>query len=99
MALRFKQGDLAILMIARSTKSQPHVGKVGVIDRVGPMKPGDTFFWKGRWCVVDGAGDYVWTCGDDVSCGVVPMDWQLLKIDPPAEPESLRHMEDVEALA
>lgn len=98
-ALRFKQGDIAVLAVARSHKSQPHVGKQGTIERVGPMKPGDKFCWRGRMCVVDGEGDYVWACGEDITSGVVPMDWQLRKLDPPAEPESMRHVERLEVEA
>jgi len=101
--LRFKVGDLAVVAIAEKAEN---IGRIVEIAAVGPFKTGDhvrlpcggscnfrpgykdraDYVLNARWKLENEHG-LVW---------LVAHDWQLRKLDPPAEPESLRRCEEVE---
>ena len=91
--LRFKVGDLAWYMVARARSGFPYMGTIVQIESVGPFARGQ--LWKGskfKW-----NSDYIVMTHDD-ALGEVS-DFQLRKIDPPAEPASLTRETDVEVEA
>lgn len=81
--LRFKVGDPAVFAVARTVHGIPHAGSV---------------------CEVSMAGDILSACGEWTDyeikfadgAGLCVMDYQLRKLDPPAEPESLTRQQEEE---
>ncbi|NII73240.1 hypothetical protein FHW84_001809 [Dyella sp. SG562] len=87
--LRFKEGDLAIIAVV----SEMHElrGRLCEVIAVGPWKHDEIAFGR----PVNGGADYVVAVvGGFEGC---IHDWQLRKLDPPAEPESITRREEVEA--
>lgn len=87
--LRFKVGELAIIAVA----SPENVGKIVQIDAVGPFASFDSIPWRGgrRYALVD--------CDYFIGDQWIAHDWQLRKLDPPAEPASLTSTEECEVVA
>lgn len=97
MKMRFEVGEPAIFAVAASADQMNDVGKQGTVEMIGPFHVGQLVTFKGNLRQVVFAGDYI-LMFDDVK-GVIAKDWQLRKIDPPAEPESLKRTEDLEVTA
>jgi hypothetical protein len=78
--LRFKVGELARLVVIREQRPCMHINSIVEINAIGVMdNDGDR-------------ADYGCICCERCvrqGKGVALMDWQLAKIDPPAEPASL----------
>lgn len=74
--LRFKLGDLAVFAVARTVRGIPYVGLECIVILAGEA-PDDE----------GGLQDY-WVRYEDTTEASVA-DWQLRKINPPAEPASL----------
>lgn len=91
--LRFKVGELAIFMFARGEEGAPFQGETCQVIDVGPWKAGDE--WRPGFKCFRKDSDYVIQMpqGAKGQC----MDYQLRKLDPPAEPESITRREEVEA--
>lgn len=89
--LRFKVGEMAIVAVAMNPVNQ---GKVVEIIAVGPFKAGHRVVVNGvrRRSLED--CDYFL---DQSPPGGLAHDYQLRKIDPPAEPESITRREECEA--
>jgi hypothetical protein len=97
--LRFKVGELAIVAVGRGKKSLRLIGEEVRIHCVGPFRSGDTFLPSDPtklWGQALQDGDYA--CTSSLG-GFMAMDWQLRKIDPPAEPASLTHQVEEEIAA
>lgn len=88
--LRFKAGDLAILVLTRDGGHR-YIGETFTIERVGPFKKGYPL-GDGMCARLD--CDYRIRHADGITGAV--KDWQLLKLDPPDEPASLTHNEECE---
>jgi hypothetical protein len=85
--LRFKVGELAILQFTTDQSAFGCEGDRVEIYAAGPFKPGDTVMIGREPAKIGKAGDYVIRWSDD--SGGICFDWQLRKIDSPAEPASL----------
>ncbi len=94
MSLRFKVGEPAIFAVAVMPDQIAAVGKHCIVERVGPFAVGDIIHFKGSTYIFGRACDYI--CMFDAENGVIAHDWQLRKIDPPAEPASLTRSSDIE---
>jgi hypothetical protein len=81
--LRFKVGELAIFVVAVYDSGVQHQGKTVEIVEVGPWSAGTLLK---KW-VMKRKTDYLIRTADGYHGAVV--DWQLRKIDPPAEPAGL----------
>lgn len=88
--MRFKVGELAILCVSRLG-----LVRAGSIVEVMALSPRKGEFSSGR--LNDANGDYVISDGRDEYFIVV--DWQLRKLDPPAEPSALTRQHDEELTA
>lgn len=98
--LRFKQGELAILVVARGKKSSAALGDQVLIHAVGPFRRGDTFHPYRPGSDISKAMQDVDYAVIAPTGGIMCMDWQLRKIDPPAELESItRRLEVGEEVA
>jgi hypothetical protein len=83
--LRFGVGELAIYAVPWDEECLPVAGHIFKVDEVGPLEDGDGVLV-----------DYMISNEEhEGSC----YDWQLRKIDPPAEPASLTRESDVEVTA
>jgi len=96
--LRFKVGELAKVIAARFPRFQNEVVQIVA---VGPFKIGDVVQvdLAGGVIRIDYACDYVTDIREehDIPRWISFHDWQLAKLDPPAEPESITRREEVEA--
>jgi len=82
--LRFKVGELAIYAVPWSPRCNPYVGQQCEVIKAGHV------------CVIEGVFvDYDLLFSDGIK--IAAYDWQLRKLDPPAEPESITRREEVEA--
>jgi len=97
--LRFKVGEFAIYAVSIDAKSGPYVGCLCEVFRVGPFHQGERIQLPRL---------YGWEARSDIDCDYVVEfpdlyaavhDWQLRKIDPPAEPASLTCDSECEATA
>jgi hypothetical protein len=83
--LRFKVGEMAIYAVPCCEECMPVVGDIFKIDECGPTNDGDGV-----------PVDYMISNEErEGPC----FDWQLRKIDPPAEPASLTRHEECEVAA
>jgi hypothetical protein len=92
--LRFDLGEIAILVIARGPESSAALNTQCDVCAVGPFREDQIVQLSDRWGIVGCQCDYLINACSGIIC---VMDWQLRKIDPPAEPESLTMREEVEA--
>ena len=85
--LRFKVGDLARVAVITDADDADVINKFVEIVAIGEFNPdvGRVFDYDADY----GDSEFLFTC----------MDYQLRKIDPPAEPASLTRTEDCEAEA
>lgn len=90
--LRFVTGEVAIFAVPTVEHAFSNVGEQVVIMEIGPFKKGDMCRTAGK--MVEDTFDYVAEFSDGLF-GV--KDWQLAKLNPPAEPESITRREEVEA--
>lgn len=87
--LRFTVDELAIFAVPSAPAGIGREGAVITIAAVGPFRCGD---WIGDIDVTPRAsGDYIIRWPDENLS--VFNDWQLRKLDPPAEPKKLRRTE------
>ncbi|WP_426269177.1 hypothetical protein ACN9MB_13200 [Dyella kyungheensis] len=95
--LRFREGDLARLVVARTSHSIQYLGQVMTVFAVGPFKDGHEFpsLPGHKRGIARADGDYGLLLDRDT--GFMAYDWKLAKVDPPAEPESLTRREECEA--
>lgn len=98
--LRFKAGELAILAVSTDDSATGCEGEIVEIYLVGPFVPGDVVLLEGVKRVrILKYSDYVIRWPGTTTGGIVK-DWQLRKIDPSAEPESItRRLEVGEEVA
>lgn len=96
--LRFKVGDLAILAFATDPSGIGSEGEVVEIYSAGPYQPGDRVPIRGVARRIGKACDYVIRFSGTNDGGICH-DYQLRKIDPPAEPESLTRENECEVTA
>lgn len=89
--LRFKVGELAIFAIATKANGIPYVGCNIEIMYIGPFHAGQQ--WNG--IAIPNDCDYLLLAKDGRKGAA--FDWQLRKLDPPAEPESITRREEVQA--
>ena len=82
--MRFKVGELALVAIS----AHGHQGKTVCIVQVGPCRFTDIS--SGKTYVRDYRTD------DGAAANLFVDDWQLRKIDPPAEPKCLIRSEEIE---
>ncbi|URX63288.1 hypothetical protein KR767_04245 [Luteibacter anthropi] len=97
--LRFAVGDLAILAVARSLIGLRFEGRPCTVRMIGPYGAGQvlTHPVHGRPCIVDADGDYLVVFDDgNAAC---PLDLQLRRIEPPAEPAAMSRSDVVEVQA
>lgn len=93
--LRFKVGDVARFVVAIHPKSIPVIGTIVEITSVGPFQPGQSTNDGG----VNGCPfqmDYVVSSPSGLG---MAKDYQLQRIDPPAEPATLTRVEELESIA
>ena len=87
--MRFKVGDVAIFAVAGSAETSRMIGEQCEI-KVAGVKKGAYYF--GIPSSID--CDYLIFFSDGT--GTLSMDWQLRKIDPPAEPVSITRTSDID---
>lgn len=92
--LRFELGEIAILAVARGPESAAALNSQCAVCAIGPFFQNQIVPINDQWGIVGSACDYLVEACSVIIC---VKDWQLRKIDPPAEPESLIHREEVEA--
>ncbi|HEY4145203.1 hypothetical protein [Pinirhizobacter sp.] len=97
--LRFSIGDIAVFAVARCSDSNRFIDRECIVRMIGPYARGQILPHpvKGNPCFVDADGDYVVVFANGLAA--CPLDWQLRKLDPPAEPESITRREDAECPA
>lgn len=96
--LRFKVGELALFVFATDPSGIGSEMETVEIHAVGPFKTGDRITIYGRTLPIRGRGDYVIRYVGTTAGGLVK-DYQLRKIDPPAEPASLTRTKECEVAA
>lgn len=90
--MRFQIGEMAIYAVAQQASGINLVGKECSIEQVGPFPEGHSF-GDGRRTVTP--ADYRVRFADGQTAA--PKDWQLRKINPPKEPESLTRRQEATA--
>jgi hypothetical protein len=92
--LRFKVGDMALVAVAMNPKN---LGDVVQILAIGPYRIGDVVIGPhGGPVLLRTSADYF---VDGRSICQTAFDWQLRKLDPPAEPASLTRTKECEVTA
>lgn len=93
--LRFQEGEQAIFACPRSFEAQEEIGNLCTVALVGPWAAGQTVqLPDGQRGYLDSAADYLIDCGDSWR---YVRDWQLRKLNPPAEPASITRDSEVTA--
>lgn len=92
--LRFKQGDMAIFAVSRSSDSVRFVGQVVTVQMVGPFPNGYKIRNHRGKTFETNRCDYI--VMPNPTQGITCDDYQLRKIDPPPEPESLTRQHECE---
>lgn len=96
--MRFKIGEMAIYAVAINPELMKYKNQQCTVVAIGPYSAGQVVphpTKPGQTAKVVHGGDYIVTFADGQ--GVSPHDWQLRKINPPEEPESLKHHEEATA--
>lgn len=89
--LRFKVGELVVFAVSSNiANSDRYLGEVMCVEAVGPFRPGDVVLGR----VMHRHRDYIISFGAKLGTA---RDWQIRKLDPPAEPRSIKRREEVEA--
>ena len=93
--LRFEAGEMAIFAVAMFPSAFGHQGEQVEVLHRGPFGAGSLVTIRGYTWRIDRDVDYAigWRDGY-IGC---VRDWQLRKINPPAEPATLTRREEVEA--
>lgn len=93
--LRFQPGEAAVFAVATDPSGLPGIGAHVDVLLVGPIQAGDVLRYGEVFGVAHADADYLidWPDGE---FGLV-RDWQLRKINPPAEPESITRQLEVTA--
>ena len=89
--MRFVEGEMARVVVCTNPRYQNEV--VEVIG-VGPYKQFDMVKLPGRLLLVSNDCDYIVQAGE---YGKLAFDYQLAKIEPPAEQETITKAEETEA--
>lgn len=95
MTLRFQQGELAIFAVAMSHEGISKIGQQIEVTAAGPFKAGEWVSGKTQTAMCSLDCDYLIYFPAD-GRETMALDFQLRKINPPEEPETMKRTSDLE---
>lgn len=94
--MRFRQGELGIVIKARGPASRAALGMAVVIHKVGPWAKGEEIRYMERTWVMEDRADYLVEV-DGLMAFFIVEDYQLKKIDGAPDPRALSEELEVSA--